>query len=40
VLTLDGLDLGDLDYIDIGAPQPPSGVVPVIVKSLVFPPIS
>jgi ethanolamine utilization protein EutA len=40
VLTLDGLDLGDLDYIDVGSPQPPSGVVPVIVKSLVFPPIS
>ena len=40
LVTLDGLDLGDLDYIDIGAPQPPSGVVPVIVKSLVFPDIS
>jgi len=37
LITLDGLDLGDLDYIDIGAPVPPSGVVPVIVKSLVFP---
>ena len=37
LVTLDGLDLGDLDYIDVGAPQPPSGVVPVIVKSLVFP---
>jgi ethanolamine utilization protein EutA len=37
LITLDGLDLGDLDYIDVGAPQPPSGVVPVIVKSLVFP---
>jgi ethanolamine utilization protein EutA len=37
LITLDGLDLGDLDYIDIGSPQPPSGVVPVIVKSLVFP---
>ncbi|MHB8631728.1 MAG: ethanolamine ammonia-lyase reactivating factor EutA, partial [Candidatus Limnocylindria bacterium] len=37
LITLDGLDLGDLDYIDIGAPQPPSGVVPVVVKSLVFP---
>jgi len=37
VVTLDGLDLGDLDYIDVGVPQPPSGVVPVIVKSLVFP---
>jgi ethanolamine utilization protein EutA len=37
LITLDGLDLGDLDYIDIGTPVPPSGVVPVIVKSLVFP---
>jgi ethanolamine utilization protein EutA len=37
LITLDGLDLGDLDYIDVGAPQQPSGVVPVIVKSLVFP---
>jgi ethanolamine utilization protein EutA len=37
LITLDGLDLGDLDYIDIGAPVPPSGVVPVVVKSLVFP---
>ena len=37
LITLDGLDLGDLDYIDIGLPVPPSGVVPVVVKSLVFP---
>ena len=37
LVTLDGLELGDLDYIDVGAPLPPSGVVPVIVKSLVFP---
>ena len=37
LVTLDGLELGDLDYIDIGAPVAPSGVVPVIVKSLVFP---
>ena len=36
LITLDGLDLGELDYVDIGAPQAPSGVVPVIVKSLVF----
>jgi ethanolamine utilization protein EutA len=36
LVTLDGLELGDLDYIDVGAPLPPSGVVPVIVKSLVF----
>jgi ethanolamine utilization protein EutA len=37
LMTLDGLDVGELDYIDVGTPQPPSGVVPVIVKSLVFP---
>jgi len=37
LITLDGLELGDLDYIDIGTPHSPSGVVPVIVKSLVFP---
>jgi ethanolamine utilization protein EutA len=37
LVTLDGLELGDLDYIDVGSPVPPSGVVPVIVKSLVFP---
>ena len=36
LVTLDGLELGELDYIDVGAPLPPSGVVPVIVKSLVF----
>ena len=36
LITLDGLELGDLDYIDVGLPQPPSGVLPVIVKSLVF----
>jgi ethanolamine utilization protein EutA len=36
LITLDNLELGDLDYIDVGEPVPPSGVVPVIVKSLVF----
>ncbi|TMC68022.1 MAG: hypothetical protein E6J15_13840 [Chloroflexi bacterium] len=36
LVTLDGIELGDLDYIDVGAPVRPSGVVPVIVKSLVF----
>ena len=36
VIALDSLDLGELDYVDVGAPLAPSGVVPVIVKSLVF----
>jgi ethanolamine utilization protein EutA (predicted chaperonin) len=36
IITLDGLELEDFDYVDVGMPVPPSGVVPVIVKSLVF----
>lgn len=36
VVSLDGLDLQELDYVDIGTPLQPSGVVPVVVKSLAF----
>lgn len=36
VVVVDGLDLGELDYIDIGERVMPAGVVPVVVKSLVF----
>lgn len=35
-IVLDGLDLGDLDYVDIGPVVRPAGVVPVVVKSLLF----
>lgn len=35
--TLDGLDLRELDYLDVGEMLRPAGVVPVIVKSLAFP---
>ena len=35
--VVDGLELAELDYVDIGAIVQPAGVVPVIVKSLVFP---
>ncbi|HEX9879602.1 MAG TPA: ethanolamine ammonia-lyase reactivating factor EutA, partial [Candidatus Binatia bacterium] len=37
VIAVDGIDVGDLDYIDIGRPMGVSEVVPVTVKSLMFP---
>jgi ethanolamine utilization protein EutA len=37
VIAIDGLELADLDFIDIGEPIRPANVVPVVVKSLVFP---
>lgn len=37
VIAIDGLDLADLDFIDIGERILPANVVPVVVKSLVFP---
>lgn len=37
VISIDGLKLGDLDYVDIGTRVPASGVVPVVIKSLLFP---
>jgi ethanolamine utilization protein EutA len=36
ILVIDGLRLGDFDYIDIGRLRYPSNTVPVTVKSLVF----
>jgi len=36
VVVLDGLDLADLEYVDIGPPLPPAGSVPVIVKTLLL----
>jgi ethanolamine utilization protein EutA len=37
VISIDGIELQEFDYIDIGAMLYPSHVVPVVVKSLVFP---
>ncbi|MCL0044503.1 ethanolamine ammonia-lyase reactivating factor EutA, partial [Dehalococcoidia bacterium] len=37
VLSLDGLELKDFDYIDIGQIVRPALVAPVVIKSLVFP---
>lgn len=37
VISIDGIDLHEFDFIDIGNLVPRSGAVPVVVKSLVFP---
>jgi ethanolamine utilization protein EutA len=37
LVTIDGLDLVELDYVDIGEVIQPANVVPVVVKSLAFP---
>ena len=36
LVVVDGLDLRDLDYVDVGAPLRPANVVPVVIKSLAF----
>ena len=38
IISIDGVELREFDFIDIGALIPTSGAVPVIIKSLVFPP--
>jgi ethanolamine utilization protein EutA len=40
IISIDGVELREFDYIDIGALIPTSGAVPVVIKSLVFPPIA
>ncbi len=37
VISIDGINLKELDFIDIGAMLETSGAVPVVIKSLVFP---
>ncbi len=37
VIVVDGIKVGDLDYLDIGRPMGTTEVIPVTVKSLVFP---
>ena len=37
VVSIDGVDLKEFDFVDIGAMIPASGAVPVVIKSLVFP---
>ncbi|HLH95523.1 MAG TPA: ethanolamine ammonia-lyase reactivating factor EutA [Xanthobacteraceae bacterium] len=37
IISVDGLELKEFDYIDIGTMLPSSGAVPVVIKSLIFP---
>lgn len=37
VISIDGIDIKEFDFIDIGAILSTSGAVPVVIKSLVFP---
>jgi len=37
VVVLDGIDVGDLEYVDVGRPLGATQVMPVTVKSLLFP---
>jgi ethanolamine utilization protein EutA len=36
LLILDGIDLRDFDFVDLGRVRQPSNTVPVTIKSLVF----
>ena len=40
VISIDGIELHELDYIDIGAIVQPNNAVPVVVRSLVFPEVN
>ena len=37
VISIDGVKLQELDYVDIGLPVEPANVVPIVIKSLLFP---
>ncbi len=36
IVSIDGVQLQDLDFLDIGEMISPPGVVPVVIKSLLF----
>ena len=40
IISIDGVELREFDYVDIGEVIQPAGSVPVIIKSLVFPTLS
>jgi ethanolamine utilization protein EutA len=37
IVAVDGIEVGELDYVDIGRPMGLTEVIPVTVKSLIFP---
>ena len=36
IISIDGIDLKDFDFIDIGQELPDAKAVPVVIKSLIF----
>ena len=38
LVCIDGVELLELDYVDIGAPVGPAGLLPVLIRSLAFSP--
>ncbi|MFZ0693596.1 MAG: ethanolamine ammonia-lyase reactivating factor EutA, partial [Alphaproteobacteria bacterium] len=36
LIAIDGVQLQELDFVDVGEPISPPGVVPVVIKSLLF----
>jgi ethanolamine utilization protein EutA len=36
IISIDGIDLKDFDFIDIGEEFPDAKAVPVVIKSLIF----
>jgi ethanolamine utilization protein EutA len=36
IVSIDGVQLQELDYVDVGEMITPPGVVPVVIKSLLF----
>ena len=37
LVSIDGISLRELDFVEVGAWLDPPGVVPVVIKSLLFP---
>lgn len=38
LVAIDEVELAAFDYIDVGEPLAPAGVIPVVIKSLIFRP--
>jgi ethanolamine utilization protein EutA (predicted chaperonin) len=36
IISIDGIDLKDFDFVDIGEELPDAKAVPVVIKSLIF----
>jgi ethanolamine utilization protein EutA len=36
IISIDGVELHELDFVDVGELQTPPGVVPLVIKSLLF----